>query len=158
VRGLRDRALLLVGFAAALRRSELVALEVRDMAFESEGVVLTIRRSKTDPEAAGQLVGVPYSEHGETCAVRALQAWFALSRITEGPVLRPIERWSNIIQPRPLEDRRVATLLKELVKRAGLEEKIFQGIRCAGAWPLVRRPEAPANAPLQYFQSLGRFV
>jgi integrase len=127
VRGLRDRALLLVGFAAALRRSELVALEVRDVAFESEGVVLVIRRSKTDPEAAGQLVGVPYSEHGETCAVRTLQAWLARSRITDGPVFRPIDRWSNIIQPRPLEDRRVATLLKELVKRAGLEEKTFAG-------------------------------
>jgi site-specific recombinase XerD len=127
VRGLRDRALLLVGFAAALRRSELVALEMRDVAFESEGVVLLIRRSKTDPEAAGHLVGIPFSEHAETCPVRALQTWLTRSRITDGPVFRPIERWSNIIQPRPLEDRRVATLLKELVKRAGLEEKTFCG-------------------------------
>jgi site-specific recombinase XerD len=125
LRGRRDRALLLVGFAGALRRSELVALEVRDVAFESEGLVLMIRRSKTDPEAEGQLVGIPYSEQPETCPVRALQAWLEAARITEGAVFRPIERWSNIVQPRALEDRRVATLLKELVTRAGLDPKAF---------------------------------
>jgi site-specific recombinase XerD len=59
LRGLRDRALLLVGWAAALRRSELVALEVADLSFEPEGVVLTIRRSKTDREGAGASVAVP---------------------------------------------------------------------------------------------------
>jgi len=127
LRGRRDRALLLVGFAGALRRSELVALAVRDVAFEAEGMVLTIRRSKTDPEAAGQLVGIPYGEQPETCPVRALQAWLEAARITEGAVFRPIERWSNIVQPRALEDRRVATLLKELVERAGLDPKTFAG-------------------------------
>ena len=126
-RGRRDRALLLVGFAGALRRSELVALEVRDLAFEAEGLVLTIRRSKTDPEAGGQLVGIPYSEQPETCPVRALQAWLEAARITEGALFRPIERWSQAILPRALEARRVATLLKEYVKRAGLDPKTFAG-------------------------------
>jgi len=59
LRGLRDRALLLVGWTAALRRSELVALEVGDLGFEPEGVVLTIRRSKTDREGADATVAVP---------------------------------------------------------------------------------------------------
>jgi integrase len=104
-----------------------VALEIRDMAFESEGVVLTIRRSKTDPEASGQLVGIPYGAQAETCPVRALEAWLQAARITEGPVFRPIERWSNLVQPRPLEDRRVATLLKELLQRAGLDPRSFAG-------------------------------
>lgn len=127
LRGRRDRALLLVGFAGALRRSELVALEVRDVAFESEGVVLTIRRSKTDPTAEGQLVGIPYGEEPQTCPVRALRAWLEAARITEGALFRPIERWSNRIEPRPLEERRVATLLKSLVKRAGLDPRNFAG-------------------------------
>ena len=127
LRGRRDRALLLVGFAGALRRSELVALEVRDVAFEAEGMVLTIRRSKTDPEAAGQLVGIPYGDAPETCPVRALQAWLEAAQITEGAVFRPIERWSNRIEPRALEDRRVATLLQSLVRRAGLDPKNFAG-------------------------------
>jgi integrase len=127
LRGRRDRALLLVGFAGALRRSELVALVVRDVAFEAEGMVLTIRRSKTDPEAAGQFVGIPYGEQPETCPVRALQAWLAAARIPEGAVFRPIERWSNRIEPRALEDRRVATLLQSLVKCAGLDPRNFAG-------------------------------
>jgi hypothetical protein len=82
--GRRDRALLLAGFAGALRRSELVVLELQDLSFESEGVVLAIRGSKTDPEAAGQLVGIPYSEQPETCPVRALQACW------KPPVLRRV--------------------------------------------------------------------
>ena len=127
LRGRRDRALLLVGFAGALRRSELVALEARDVVFEAEGMVLTIRRSKTDPAAEGQLVGIPYSEEPQTCPVRALQAWLEAARIMGGVIFRPIERWSNRIEPRALEDRRVATLLKSLVKRAGLDPAHFAG-------------------------------
>ncbi len=90
-------------------------------------MVLTIRRSKTDPEAEGQLVGIPYSDAPETCPVRALHAWLETAKITEGAVFRPIERWSSHIESRALEDRRVATLLKELVKRAGLDHKNFAG-------------------------------
>jgi len=127
LRARRDRALLLVGFAGALRRSELVALSMRDIGFEADGLVLTIRRSKTDPEATGQLVGIPYSEQPQTCPVRALRDWLDAAKITEGAVFRPIDRWSNIIQPRALEDRRVATLLKSLVKRAGLDPKTYAG-------------------------------
>ena len=74
-RGRRDRALLLVGWAAALRRSELAALRVDDVRFEPEGVVLTIRRSKTDQDAAGTTVAVPFGEEEATCPVRALRAW-----------------------------------------------------------------------------------
>ena len=127
LRGRRDRALLLVGFAGALRRSELVALEVDDVRFEAEGMVLTIRRSKTDPEAAGQLIGIPRSKASETCPMHALQAWLKEANITEGPLFRPIERWSNVVQTRALEDRRVATLMKELIKQAGLDPKAFAG-------------------------------
>ncbi len=73
----RDRALLLLGFAAALRRSELVALDVEDVDFDpAKGVLLTIRRSKTDQERAGAQVAVPYARAGnDLCAVRALLAW-----------------------------------------------------------------------------------
>jgi integrase len=75
LRGLRDRALLLFGWAAALRRSELAALRVDDVHFEPEGAVLTIRRSKTDQDAAGETVAVPFGEEEATCPVRALRAW-----------------------------------------------------------------------------------
>ena len=68
--GLRDRALLLLGFAGALRRSELVGLDVEDLDFTSAGLVVTLRRSKTDQDGGGRRVGVPYGSQLETRPVR----------------------------------------------------------------------------------------
>jgi site-specific recombinase XerD len=73
--GVRDRALLLLGFAGAMRRSELVGLDVEDVQDLEEGLVVTIRRSKTDQEGAGRKIGIPYGSHPQTCPVRALRAW-----------------------------------------------------------------------------------
>jgi len=88
LRTLRDRALLLIGFAAALRRSELVALNVADLRWETSGVVLTIRRSKTDREGKGREIGVPRLDDETLCPVRALRAWLDIAQIAEGPVFR----------------------------------------------------------------------
>jgi integrase len=86
--GLRDRALILIGFAAALRRSELVALDVADIAHHPKGLVITIRRSKTDQAGAGFTKAVP---HGRKLgAVRALDAWLAAAGIGAGPVFRGV--------------------------------------------------------------------
>jgi integrase len=71
----RDRALILIGFAAALRRSELVALDIDDVDEDADGLVLRIRRSKTDQEAEGEIRGLPYGSHPATCPVRAWRAW-----------------------------------------------------------------------------------
>jgi site-specific recombinase XerD len=76
--GLRDRALMLLGFAGAFRRSELVALDVADLEFNRDGLTATLRRSKTDQEGAGRKVGIPYGASPETCPVRTLQAWSAV--------------------------------------------------------------------------------
>ena len=88
LRGTRDRALLLVGFAAALRRSELVALDCSDVADTAEGLVVILRRSKTDQEGAGRKIGVPYGSNPATCPVRALRAWTELAGFG-GQVPRP---------------------------------------------------------------------
>jgi integrase len=70
--GKRDRAVLLVGFAGAFRRSEIVGLDVEDVQFTSDGVVITLRRSKTDQTGAGRKVGLPYGSNPETpCALLA---------------------------------------------------------------------------------------
>jgi len=87
--GVRDRALLLIGFCGAFRRSELVALDVCDCSFTREGLVLTIRRSKTDQESQGRKIGIPYAAHVETCPIRSLQDWLEKSAITEGPLFSP---------------------------------------------------------------------
>ncbi len=91
--GLRDRALLLLTFAGALRRSEIVALNVEDVAYLPEGLVVTIRSSKTDQQRAGQKVAVASGKMPETCPVRSLRAWLLKGGITKGPLFRGITRW-----------------------------------------------------------------
>jgi hypothetical protein len=86
--GTRDRALLLLGFAGAFRRSELVALDVDDLEFSSAGLVVTLRRAKTDQEGRSRRIGIPYGSSENTCPVRSLQAWLESARISEGPVFR----------------------------------------------------------------------
>ena len=84
----RDRALVLLGFAGALRRSELVALNVDDVEETDDGLLVTIRRSKTDQEGRGHVLGVPYGSDRGTCPVRAVRAHLAASGISEGPLFR----------------------------------------------------------------------
>ena len=82
LRAVRDRALLAVGFAGALRRSELGAVRVGDLAFEPEGVRLTLPRSKTDQEGRGRVVGIPPAR-GTVCPVQALRAWLAVRQAAD---------------------------------------------------------------------------
>lgn len=98
--GVRDRALLLVDFAGAFRRSELVALEVRDLSFGARGVEVTIRRTKTDQEGAGRVVALPLGSQAEACPVRAIQARLVAAGVGEGPIFprrQPMgrARWST---------------------------------------------------------------
>lgn len=126
LRALRDRALLLTGFAGALRRSELVALRHADLEFVAEGLVLRIPTSKSDPEGRGQLIGIPFGHHSRTCPVRALAEWLERAAITEGPIFRPISRGGRLGHG-PLNDHRVAQLIKELCAAAGLDPAPFAG-------------------------------
>jgi integrase len=119
LRGLRDRALLLIGWTAALRRSELVALEVGDLNFEPEGVVLTIRRSKTDREGAGASVAVPLGGEEATCPVGALRRWLAAAAIGEGRVFRRIDRHGHLGPT--LSDRALAEIVASRAAAAGFE-------------------------------------
>jgi len=86
-KGVRDRALLLVGFAGAFRRSELVSLNVSDVQFVSEGLVISLRRSKTDHDGEEMIKGVPFGCVPATCPVRALRAWLDISKIAEGATI-----------------------------------------------------------------------
>jgi integrase len=86
--GARDRALILLGFAGAFRRSELVGLDASDCTFGKDGLTITLRTSKTDQEGAGRRIGIPFGSNPETCPVRTMQAWIVVAGITEGPVLR----------------------------------------------------------------------
>ena len=95
LRGLRDQALLLIGFAAALRRSEIASLDVSDVVCVPEGVVITLAKSKTDQLGEGARIAIPRPDRGGVCPVRALAAWIAASS-DEGPLFRAIDRHGRI--------------------------------------------------------------
>lgn len=124
-KGMRDRALLLVGFAAALRRSELVALTVADVRFGSEGLTIRLRRSKTDQEAEGRDIGVPFGRT-RACPVKALRAWLDHAGITTGPILRSVAKGGRI-QPEAMTAQSVALVVKSRAARIGLDPKRFSG-------------------------------
>lgn len=124
--GVRDRALLLVGFAGAFRRSELVGLNRGDCEFTTEGVVITLRRSKTDQEGAGRKTAIPYGLNADTCPVRALLAWIDAAGITEGPLFRSVNRHGTV-QPGRLSGYSVAIVVKRHATTAGLDAERYAG-------------------------------
>lgn len=94
--GLRDRAMLLLGFAAALRRSELVALEREHILFTPTGMRVTIPRSKTGQDAEGVTLNVLKGAMRETCPVLSLQVWLDRAAIQYGPLFRMVNRWRTV--------------------------------------------------------------
>ena len=121
VLGLRDAALILVGFAGAFRRSELARIFVSDLSFDQKnGVVIDLRVSKTDQEGAGRKVGIPFGSHPDTCPVLALQAWLEAAKITEGPVFRRVDRNGNPSRRRGLHKDSIGKLLKRAAARASM--------------------------------------
>lgn len=121
---LRDRALLLIGFAAALRRSELVALTLDDVAMVPEGLRITIRRSKADQEGAGEVL--PVGRTGTaTCPVKAFQAWVSAAGIDTGRVFRCLSRHGHL-GPK-LSTNAVAEIVQRRAALAGLDPQSFAG-------------------------------
>jgi len=124
--GVRDRAILLVGFASAFRRSELVSLTVADVEDVPEGIVLLLRKSKTDQEGVGRRVGIPFGKLPETCPVRALRAWLETASISEGPLFRAVNRHGRI-GVKALSGKVIAEVVKRAMQRAGYDAKQFAG-------------------------------
>jgi integrase len=125
LKAVRDRAMLLLGFAGGLRRSELVGLDVMDIEHVRQGIVLHLRRSKTDQEGRGQKIGIP---HGRTrwCPVAALDAWLTASAINEGAIFRPVDRHGRIHDARLLGEA-IALVVRERVAAAGLNPEQYSG-------------------------------
>ena len=126
VLGVRDTALVLVGFAAAFRRSELARISASDLSFTPNGVVIDLRVSKTDQEGTGRKVGIPFGKDPATCPVRALQAWLTAAKITEGPVFRRVDR-NGILRRRGLHKDSIGKLLKRAAARAGMNVDTLGG-------------------------------
>ncbi len=118
--GQRDGALLLLGFAGGFRRSELVALNLADLNFTRDGLVVMLRRSKTDQEQQGREVGIPYGSNPATCPVRAVRAWVDSLGESDGPLFRPINRHGQVLNRR-LTDKSVALVVKRRAAAAGID-------------------------------------
>lgn len=117
VKAARDRALLLVGFASAMRRSELVAVKVEHLTHLPNGVEIFLPSSKTDQEAQGRTVFIPHA-NGERCPVRALAHWLEISEINEGFVFRAVSRHDRVAR-HGLSAQSVALVVKASMARAG---------------------------------------
>ena len=117
--GVRDSAIVLVGFAGGFRRSELALINLCDLKFSADGVVVSVRKSKTDQEGAGREVGLPFGISQDTCPVRSLRQWLDKAGIKEGPVFRSVGRYGHVSR-RGLHKDSIGKLLKRAAKRAGL--------------------------------------
>ncbi len=111
----RDKAILLLGFSGAFRRSELVALRMEDITQHAHGLELPIRRSKTDQEGEGRTVFVPLAKSEERCPVKALQRWLDLAGIGAGPLFRPVNRHDKVANELALTPQSVALIVKSAV-------------------------------------------
>lgn len=120
IQAVRDAALVAIGYFACLRASELVGLHVDDLNFSKDGVVLSIRASKTDQDGQGLLRGVPRT-NGSLCPVSLLQRWLSASRIEQGPVFRSLNRWHQL-SAKALSTNSVSQVVQRCAKQAGVRE------------------------------------
>jgi integrase len=125
LKGARDRALILVGFASAMRRSELVNLDIADVRFVPEGMVLRLRRSKTDQEGTGRDIGIPFAR-SRACPVKALTIWMEQAQIIEGPIFRSVAKGERVHQS-AMTGQSVALVVKHYANLVGLDPSRFSG-------------------------------
>ncbi|HRI90518.1 MAG TPA: site-specific integrase [Accumulibacter sp.] len=121
----RDRALLLLGFAGGFRRSELVGLDVADIEHVRQGIIITLRHSKTDQEGAGRKIGIPYGR-SRHCPVAAVTDWLTRSGITVGAIFRPITRHGHL-QAERLSGDAVSEVIRERLAAAGIDPEGYSG-------------------------------
>jgi integrase len=130
--GRRDAALLLLGWAGALRRSEIVTIDGPHLEFVEEGMILTIVRSKTDQEGAGYRLGIPFAQDERYCPVKRLQHWIDLAGISKGPLFfsvgTPGKKFTaHVESPKRLSARYINTIIKKRVALAGLKPDGYSG-------------------------------
>lgn len=121
--GVRNRALLVIGWAGALRRSELVGLHIEDISKTRDGLILHLNQSKTDQKGEGHDVALPFGSNPLTCPVRSFEDWISAAGITEGPVFRRIDRHENVMGG--LTAQSVRLIVKKCCEEVGLDPKRY---------------------------------
>jgi site-specific recombinase XerD len=123
MRGARDSALLLLGFCAALRRSELVAINVEDLEFSARGLTVRLSRSKTDQIGQGRVIAVPRSSN--LCAVESVERWIDRSGLETAALFRSINK-ANRPEGR-LAAQSVSVVVKEYAAMIGIDPQTVSG-------------------------------
>lgn len=121
---IRNRAMLLIGFAGALRTATLAALTLADVEFEDRGAILRICREKNDQEGRGRLIGLPHGRHPETCPVRALREWITRRGGFAGPLFT---RFNHQSLKTPMQPERFGELVQSCLSRIGRDARKFGG-------------------------------
>jgi len=114
IKKIRDKAILLIGFAGGFRRSELVNIEKEDIEFVAEGVKIFVKRSKNDQSGEGMVKAIPYFENNQFCPVIALKKWINISENVENKIFN-------------ISDKSVALILKKYANKAGLDSNRYSG-------------------------------
>lgn len=136
----RDKALLLLGFAGAFRRSELVSIQCQHLTAHDGGIEVLLPRSKTDQSGAGRTVFIPHA-NGDRCPVLALHEWLTISNIESGYVFRAVDRHDRVANA-PLTAQSVALIVKNAIGKVAVLRKKFPVIQCAPA--TARKLRSPA--------------
>lgn len=130
INGRRDRAMLLVGYWGAFRRSELVAVKIEHVRLSADAMRVTVPKSKTDQAGEGKTKTMKLlpEDLADVCPVRAYKAWIEAGHINSGLVFRPIDRWGNVTTiSEPMDGKEYARLIKRAVASVGLEARQFSG-------------------------------
>ncbi len=123
---LRDKALILLGFAGAFRRSELVRIQIEELSFSPQGMTVFVPHAKGDQLGHGATIAIPYAPDEEICAVRAVEQWILAAQIQYGPLFRGFKR--NLeVRPEQLNDKSVALIVKKYAEMAGFNPNDFAG-------------------------------
>lgn len=155
--GLRDRVMVVLGFAMMARRSELSALHIRDITITDDGLVVLIRTSKTDKDATGAEVTIPRGSHPDTDPVRVVRAWLAALAdcdVTDGPLLRRINRWGQL-QDGGMSGAAVNERVRHLAVKAGLpnaDTYTAHGLRAGGPTEAAKK-----KTPVAFIAEHGRW-
>lgn len=155
-RCLRDRALLLTGFAGGFRRSELAAFDLRDVSFTPEGLVLFVAGSKNDQERRGEEVGIQAVPTSPLCAATAVSAWLAARGDTPGPLFCRIDRGGHLTygpdgRLQRIDAKTVARLVKRAIAGTGLGSSDFSAHSLrAGMMTAADRKGVPLEAAMQH--------
>ena len=126
IKKFRDRSIILMGFSGGFRRNEIVSLDYDDLDFVTEGLKISIKRSKTDQFGEGSVKGLPYFDNTQYCPVLSLKNWIEISKIRSGPLFRRFSKGTKLSEKR-LTDQTVALLIKKYLKIAGIDSKNYSG-------------------------------